>query len=211
MKAFLARALVCAFPCLAMAQIAVLQIKVIDGEGAVLAPGAHVIHPLTVELTNENGQPVSGATVSFQLPPTGPGGLFPNGLRTDVSTTGANGRASIPAVRLNQIEGEFRIRITAVKEQARAGIVSIQRIGGSSVASAPAPAAGPVVRSAEITRTTVKMGSGSHKKWFVLAAVAVAGGVAVLVATRAAKSSQNSTVSASTASVGTPTLTVGNP
>ena len=35
MKASLARALVFAFPCLAAGQIAVLQIKVLDGEGAV--------------------------------------------------------------------------------------------------------------------------------------------------------------------------------
>ena len=39
MRAFLARALVLVFPCVAMAQIAVLQIKVVDGEGGRASDG----------------------------------------------------------------------------------------------------------------------------------------------------------------------------
>ena len=139
MKAFLARALVFAFPCVVVAQTAILQIKVLEGEGAAHPAGARVSRPLTVQVTDEMGQPVVGAAVSFQLPPEGPSGLFSNGLRTDLAITDATGRASIHSIQLNRTGGQLRIRITAVKEQARAGIVSFQTINDS----APVPVAPP--------------------------------------------------------------------
>jgi len=221
MKAFLSRALVFAFPCVAMAQIAVLQIKVLEGEGAVHPVGARVSRPLTVEVTDETGRPVAGAAVSFQLPPEGPSGLFSNGLRTDLILTDASGRASIHSVQLNRTGGQFRIRITAVKEQARAGAISVQYIAenhSSAPASSgkPGPAASPqttpqaTAKSGEITPTTAKMGSGSHKKWIWLAAIAAAGaGAAFVGASRA--SGSKSTVSSSVVSIGTPTITIGHP
>ena len=127
-----------------MAQVAVLQIKVLEGEGAVHPAGARIAHPLTVEVTDETGRPVAGAAVSFQLPPEGPSGLFSNGLRTDLILTDAAGRASIHSVQLNRTGGQFRIRITAVKEQARAGAVSTQFIGENrSGAPANTAKAGP--------------------------------------------------------------------
>jgi hypothetical protein len=222
MKAFLARALVVAFPCVAMAQIAVLQIKVVDGDGAVHPAGARIPHPLTVEVTDETGRPVAGAAVSFQLPAEGPSGLFANGLRTDLVLTDASGRASIHSVQLNRTGGQFRIRITAVKEQARAGALSVQYIGESPQESAkPAPAASAnasparatttgTARSGEITPTTTKMGSGRHKKLIVLAVIAAGAGIAFLGVSRAS-ASKSSTVSSSVVSVGTPTITIGNP
>jgi hypothetical protein len=244
MNAFLARALVATFPCVAMAQVAVLQIKVLEGEGAVHPAGARIAHPLTVEVTDETGRPVAGAAVSFQLPPDGPSGLFSNGLRTDLILTDAAGRASIHSVQLNRTGGQFRIRITAVKEQARAGAVSTQFIGenrsGAPANTAKAgPAAPPrtpaqapqtvpqtmpksgeitqttpaqgTAKSGEITPTTTKMGSGSHKKWIVLAAIVAAGAGAAFAGVSRASSASKSTVSSSVVSIGTPTVTIGNP
>ena len=238
MKAFFARALVLALPCVAMAQIAVLQIKVVDGEGAVHPAGARIAHPVTVEVTDETGRPVAGAAVSFQLPPVGASGLFSNGLRTDLVLTDASGRASIHSVQLNRTGGQFRIRITAVKEQARAGAISTQYIaesrGGTPAASAKAGAAAPApataqtgaqptaqtgaetpsqtkAKSGEITPTTAKMGSGSHKKWIILAAIVAAGAGAAFVGVSRAAGSSKSTVSSSVVSIGTPTVTIGNP
>lgn len=200
-----------------MAQIAVLQLKIVDGEGSVHPAGARVAHPLTVEVTDDNGHPISGAAVSFQLPPEGPSGLFSNGLRTDLVLTDASGRAAIHSFQLNRTGGQFRIRITAVKEQARAGAISIQYIG-ESPGAAPAVAANGVsqtapriaAKSGDITPTTSKVGSSSHKKWILLAAIAAAGaGAAFLGVSRASKSS--STVSSSVVSIGTPTITIGQP
>jgi len=225
MKAFLTRALVFAFPCVAIAQIAVLQIQVLEGEGAVHPAGARVSRPLTVEVTDESGRPVAGAAVSFQLPAEGPSGLFSNGLRTDLALTDAAGRASIHALQWNRIAGQVRIRITAVKEQARAGAVTFQFIGenrGGTAAghetTGPAaghettgPAAGHEAngQSPDITPTTAKMGSGVRKKWIVLGALAAGGGLAFLGVSRAG--AHSSMVSSSVVSIGTPTVTVGNP
>ncbi len=238
MKAFFARALVLVWPCVAMAQIAVLQIKVLEGEGAVHPAGARITHPLTVEVTDETGRPVAGAAVSFQLPPEGPSGLFSNGLRTDLVLTDAAGRASVHSVQLNRTGGQFRIRITAVKEQVRAGAISTLYIGdkgngapaAASKAAAPAPAGNTAaqttvaqttasqtsgqtgVKSGEITPTTTKMGTGSHKKWIILAViVAVGAGAAFVGVSRASSGSSKSTVSSSVVSIGTPTITIGNP
>jgi hypothetical protein len=80
--------------CSAIAQVAVLQIHFIEGEGAVHAPGSRTPRPLTVEVTDETGKPVSGAAVSFHLPDEGPGGAFANGLRTEVAITDVQGRVS---------------------------------------------------------------------------------------------------------------------
>lgn len=217
MKAFLTRALVFVFPCAAVAQIAILQIKVVEGEGTVHPAGARVPHPLTVAVTDEMGRPVSGAAVSFQLPADGPGGLFSSGLRTDLVITDASGRATIRSMALNRTAGQIRIRITAVKEQARAGMLAFQYINGPEGANAPesarantasAPAASG--RSPGITSTTVKMGSRHGKKWIVLGAIAAGGGAAFLGATRAG-GSKKSGPSGSTVSIGTPAITIGHP
>jgi hypothetical protein len=228
MNLFIARALAVVFPCVAMsvamAQIAVLQIKVLDGEGAVHPPGAHISHPLTVEVTDENGRPVPGAAVSFQLPPEGASGLFSNGLRTDLVLTDTAGKAAIHAVQLNRTGGQFRIRITAVKEQARAGAVSIQYIAENKAApvdnkaavtaAAAKDASGTVptaAKSGEITPTTTKMGSGSHKKWIVVAAIAAGAGVAAFAGISHSSSASSSSPSSSVVSIGTPGITVGHP
>lgn len=213
MKLLLARALVLVLPCAAMAQIAVLQIKVLDGEGVVHPSGARVPHPLTVEVTGDNGRPVAGAAVTFQLPREGPGGLFSNGLRTDLVLTDAQGRAAVHSVQLNRTDGQFLVRITAVKDQARAGAVSTQYIAGSraGAASPAAPAtasAPPAAKSGDITPTTAKISAG-HKKWVVVAAIAAAaGGAAFAGVSRAAS---KSSVSSSVVSMGTPVITIGHP
>jgi hypothetical protein len=236
MKVFLTRALVFAFPCVAIAQIASLQIKVLEGEGAAHSAGAHISAPLTVQVTDDMGQPVAGAAVSFQLPLEGPSGLFSNGLRTDLAMTDAAGRASIQSIQLNRNGGQFRIRITAVKEltrdlgkglhavvQARAAINSFQYIDDNRPTPvAPAtlaeptamamPATSSAERSADITPTPAKMAPRSSKKWIVLAAIAAAAaGAAVALVVSRSTSSKSSSGASSTATIGTPTITIGNP
>src|SRR6266566_3931967 len=75
----------------AQGQVAILQITVIEGEGTVHVPGSRSSRPLTVEIADETGKPVADAAVSFHVPGDGPGGTFPNGLRTAVVTTDAHG------------------------------------------------------------------------------------------------------------------------
>jgi hypothetical protein len=241
MKAFLTRVLVFALPCVAIAQIASLQIKVLEGEGTAHPAGAHLSRPLTVQVMDDMGQPVAGAAVSFQLPQEGPGGLFSNGLRTDFAITGADGRATIQSIQLNRTGGQFPIRITAVKQltrdlgeglhavvQARGGIVSFQytndnrpmRVAPAGLPEPPASVSPEAQalgrpsaeRSTDITPTTTKMEPRSSKKWIVFAAIAAAcAGAAVAVVVSRTTSSKPLSSPSSAATIGTPTITIGNP
>jgi hypothetical protein len=141
-------------PFVLAAQDAVLHISVVSGEGAVYAAGAHAVKPLTIEVTDATGQPVAGARVSFQAPGDGPGGVFGSGLPTDLATTDSSGRATVHSLQLNRVPGAFQIRITAAKEQARAGTVVKQFIGDTNAATqsadrkAPLPASAPPAKQA---------------------------------------------------------------
>src|SRR5579862_769700 len=119
--ASLAGALVLAFPAAIGAQVAIVQLKVVEGEGVTHAAGGRAVKPLTVEVTDETGHPVAGAAVSFHFPEQGPSGIFVNGLRTDVVISDASGRAAVRGFQLNHSPGAFQIRITAAKDLARAG------------------------------------------------------------------------------------------
>ena len=193
-----AAALVLALSSTAPAQVATLQIRVVEGEGAVHAPGSRASRPLTVEVTDETRKPVEGAAVSFHLPDNGPGGVFANSMRTDVAVTDSHGRASVHGMQLNRASGSFMILVVASKEQARAGIASFQYI-----AEPPGNGAGPGGHPATASS------SHGYRKWIVLAVLA-GGGAAAAILT-AGKSGSTPAPSASPAPTPTITLTIGTP
>lgn len=182
----------------ALAQVAILQIRVIEGEGAVHQPASRSARPITVEITEETGKPVAGAAVSFHLPEDGPGGTFVNGLRTEVVITDPSGHASLHGMVVNRIAGRFQIRILASKEQARAGTVSFQYIaepkGGAAILSTP---------------------QTGRKRWIAVAAAVAGGAVAGIVATRGgtATAAPSAPVPPSppVLTIGVPVITVGKP
>jgi hypothetical protein len=183
----------------ATAQVAILQIQVIEGEGAVHPPGSRSSRPLTVEITDETGQPVAGAAVSFHLPEDGPSGTFLNGLRTAVATTDSRGRADLRGLQVNRTPGKFQIRIVVSKEQARAGAVSGQYIAELQGGAASTPAARAV---------------HGRAKWIALAALAGGGAIAatILGGGRAGSTTGSpATVVAPTLTVGAPSVSVGKP
>jgi hypothetical protein len=191
----------------AHAQVAILQIRVVEGEGAVLQPGARASRPITVEITEETGKPVPGAAVSFHLPEDGPGGTFTNGLRTEVVVTDERGRASLHGLTANRTPGRFQIRIVVSKEQARAGTVSFQYIaeskGGTAARGSTAPAGSTAT-------------GPSHNK-LLLIGVAIAGAAAAgLAVARGGSSNSGSTnnppsTPTVTTSIGTPGISVSKP
>jgi hypothetical protein len=182
----------------ALAQVAILQIRVIEGEGAVHLPASRSARPITVEITEETGKPVAGAAVSFHLPEEGPGGTFVNGLRTEVVITDGSGHARLQGLVANRIPGRFQIRILASKEQARAGTVTFQYVAE--------PKGGVTVRS------TAPSG---RRKWMVVAAAVAGGAVAGFVATRGGSAGSGAAVGSAPVppalSIGTPAITVGKP
>ncbi len=200
-------ALVLALSCAATAQVAILQIRVIEGEGAVHAPGSRSTRPLTVEVTDETGKPVEGAAISFHLPEEGSGGVFANGMRTEVAVTDSHGHASVHGLQLNRAPGPFQIRIVASKEQARAGMVSFQYI------AEPGSGAGPGGHPAKAGR------SHGYTKWVVLAVLAGGGAAAGMLATGksggtpapAAPAAPPAPTPTVTLTIGAPAITVGKP
>src|SRR5580658_1280531 len=136
------RGLVCCILAWAVPSYAsvIVQLKVVEGEGTVYRTGTRATRGLTVLVTDEAGKPVANAAVSFRLPEDGAGGVFSSGLRTEVITTGADGKATVWGMQWNKTAGPVEIRITAVKDQARAGIVSTQYLSDSVAAPSGAEA-----------------------------------------------------------------------
>lgn len=187
-----------ALPCLAVCQTAILQIRVVEGDGAVHTAGSHDSHPLAVEVTDETGKPVARAAVSFHLPDDGPSGTFLNGLRTQVALTDAAGRAGVRGLQWNRVAGRLEVRIVASFEQARAGVISAQYVEGAA-----ASPGGVSPRAARSGRT----------RWLVVAALAAGGAAAGIVAGHRSGAGTAAANPPATPgiSIGTPTLTVTKP
>src|SRR6202162_5326918 len=143
----------------------IVQLKVIEGEGTVYRTGTRATRGLTVLVTDEAGKPVANAAVSFRLPEDGAGGVFSSGLRTEVITTGVDGRATVWGMQWNKTAGPVEIRITAVKDQARAGIISTLYLSDAVALKA----------GGEGTFAAPHQG---RTKWILIAVAAVAGGAA---------------------------------
>jgi hypothetical protein len=176
----------------------IVQLRVVDGEGATYRTGTRATHGVTVLVTDDAGKPIEGASVSFRLPDQGATGTFNSGLRTEVVTTGADGRASVWGMQWNKTAGPMQIRITAVKDQACAGIVSTQYLS-----------------DADTTPTSGGQGdfkaSHSHKWLWIagIAAGAAAGGVFAMSHSKSPADTANP--SAAALSIGTPSITIGHP
>jgi hypothetical protein len=186
-------------------ELAILQLKVIEGEGAVHAAGSRSASALTVQVTDETGRPVEGVTVSFRMPVSGPTGVFQNGLPTEVFVTGPDGKVAVTGIRWGSAPGPVRIRITAVRGQVRAGIVSEQYVAEPAQLSRSATGAKP----ARIAH--------NRGRWVALAVAAAGAAAGGLVLGMAGKSQTAASAGAIAASqtqgvqVGAPTIRVGKP
>lgn len=172
---------------------AILQIRVIEGEGVAYPLGGRATRGVTVQVTDETGKPVENASVTFRLPEEGPSGTFSNGSRLEIATTKADGKAAAWGMQWNRTEGSFEIRITAVKGQARAGTVCAVYL---SKATAESGSSSPV----KLAR--------SHKWLWITLAVAGGAGVAVAAGAMAGKSTPLGPVATPT-TIGMPTIVIG--
>ena len=175
----------------------IVQLSIVEGDGATYQPGSRATRGLTVQVTDDAGQPVDMASVSFRLPDEGPSGAFSTGLRTEVVTTGPDGRASVWGMKWNNTPGPVKIRITAVKGTARAGIISTQFLSQTA-----APTSGG--------QGEFKASSHGHK-WLWLAAAAAAGGGAAFFLRSSGASNNNTNPAVAGLSIGTPSITVSHP
>jgi hypothetical protein len=153
-----------------------------------------------VLVTDENGKPLDHASVSFRLPDEGPSGVFSSGLRTEVVTTGPDGHATVWGMQWNKTAGPVEIRITAVRDQARAGIVSTQYLSDTAAAAKTAGGDG-----------TFSAPHKSRSKW-IIGAVAAGGAVAGLAFARGKSTAPVATAAAPTGiQIGNPSITIGHP
>ncbi len=177
----------------------ILKIRIVQSSGPVHILGTRSSAALTIQVTDERGDPVPDAAVSFQLPASGPGGTFSNGLTTDVAITGADGRASASGVHWNSIPGPCDIRVTVAKGALRASIASPHRLLASATASPG-------------SHVAVSMGRSRRKIVLIVAGVAAGAAVAGLaLGKRVTPGSSTASSGSASLSVGTPTITIGAP
>jgi hypothetical protein len=133
------------------------------------------------------------------MPEEGPGGTFDHGMRTEIRTTTPDGIASVRTFQTGTLKGPFQIRVTAVKNQIRAGTVVSQYISDSVTAR----------RTADPTSAR-----GHGTRWLIIAAVAGAAAAGAFAGMRAGGNGGTSspTVTApQPPQIGTPSVIVGGP
>jgi hypothetical protein len=176
---------------------AALRISLVEGEGVAYAPGGRATHGVTVEVADDSGNALPGATVTFRLPESGPSGEFPGGSRSESVATGADGRASFWGVQWNHTAGVVEIAVSAVKGQARAST------------------AAHVTLSNSVGSPRLSSGSGGGHKFLWIALLAAGGAAGGLVLVGMAGKSGNSNSAAAAAvnapQIGAPTITLGHP
>ena len=174
----------------------ILLIRIVEGEGAVYPVGSRATRGMTVQITDETGKPVNGATVVFRLPEDGPTGTFSSGMPTELVATGADGRANVWGMQWNRITGPLEVRITAAKGQARAGTVCGLYLSNTLVSSEP--------------RKVATRGWRSHKKIWI--GVGIAGAAFVGVAAISSRGTPSAAAAGVNApKIGTPSIIIGKP
>jgi hypothetical protein len=181
---------------------AILQIRIVEGEGTVYPIGSRATRGITVQVTDETGKPVDSAAVSFRLPDDGPSGTFSSGMRTEIISTAADGRANVWGMQWNRTTGPLEVRITAAKGQARAGTVCGLVLTNALVAAEP-----------RITGRdkTASGGWRSHRKIWIGVGIAAAAFVSVAAISSRGTPSPIAAAGVNAPKIGTPTIIIGKP
>ncbi len=114
-----------------------LNILIVEGEGAINNLRQRVAREPIVQVEDENRKPVAGAIVIFTLPQNGASGVFADGSRTFSTVTGPDGRAAARGITTNNLKGEMQIRVT-VSHQGKTASAIIKQ---SNIAPAAAVSA----------------------------------------------------------------------
>lgn len=184
-----------------------LRLKVLEGEGMVVAPNAPSSRKITVVAQDDSGQPLRGATVRFRLPNEGPSGHFASGLSSESTVTPANGQATVLGILWNDQPGRLLLAVSASLDGESAELEVPIEIG---MRAGHEPAQANPVRPPS---------SGIRKKWLILAAT-VGGAAALGVAASALHGPSNPAAPVTQPSlpvtpvapvVGTPSIGISSP
>jgi hypothetical protein len=176
---------------------AILQIRILEGEGLAYAAGSRATRGITIQVTDETGKPVEGVSVSFRLPEDGPGGVFSSGSKTEVATTRSDGQATVWGMQWNRNTGSFEVRITAAKGDARAGTTCPLYISD--------------VPSARSVERDSRVGSGASHKWIWIALAAAGAAGAGIAAASNGKSTSTTATGPEALKIGTPGVVITHP
>jgi hypothetical protein len=126
----------------ATAQIApMLNLVVIEGEGAVNNIRQRTAREPIVQVQDENHKPVAGAIVVFTLPSNGAGGTFAGGAHTLTVATDNQGQAAAHGLKPNGIKGQFKIHVNA-SHNGQSSSLDIAQINAVAAGAAGAAAGG---------------------------------------------------------------------
>jgi hypothetical protein len=132
----------------AAAQVApMLNLVVVEGEGAVNNIRQRTAREPIVQVQDENHKPVAGAIVVFTLPTNGAGGAFANGAHTLTIVTDSEGKAVARGLKPNGIKGQYQIRVNASSkgQTASTNITQINAVIAASGAAAGAAVSGKLI------------------------------------------------------------------
>ena len=147
-----------------------LTILVLRGDHVVNNTRSQIATAPVVEVRDSNQLPVEGATVTFQLPLSGPGGFFFGSQTTQTTKTNGRGQAAANNFGVNNQTGEFKIKVTATLGGATATTYVSQTNSATKYAAVAPPRA-------------------HHITWWEVAIVAGAGaGIALGLLTRSSGS-----------------------
>ena len=94
---------------------AAASIALQDGSDQLSSPILTFPKPLTVAVSDSNGSPVSGVTVTFMAPPSGPSGIFTDNLANSTSAvTDINGIAVSANFTANDLSGVYSVAASAI-------------------------------------------------------------------------------------------------
>lgn len=112
-RALCAAVVFCMLAASADAQDAGIKIVIQEGQGAINNIQQHHAKEPVIQVLHEDGETVTGASVTFQLPDTGPGGSFPDNAKMITVQTDDKGQAVAHGLKPNNVAGKFQIRVTA--------------------------------------------------------------------------------------------------
>lgn len=119
----------------------VLNIVIVEGEGAINNIKQRTAREPIVRVEDENHKPVAGAAVIFALSNQGAGGSFGGGANSLSVVTDSQGRAVARGFHPNHVQGQYQIHVTASHNGATANTnISESNVAAAGAASAAAAA-----------------------------------------------------------------------
>ena len=130
-------------PARAQAPPMMLNLVIVQGDGAINNIRQRTARDPIVRVEDENHKPVAGAVVVFTLPTQGAGGTFAGGVQTLTVMSNNQGLATARGFRPNQVQGNFQIHVNASvgSQTATATIAQSNALAAAAGAGAGAGAA----------------------------------------------------------------------